>query len=98
MTGAGDSDQGAVREGNVHSFPLASVDSVGSKRGARNAVRRPSRTAVRARAVAELEGGNNEVALGDAVYVCSDLLDDANEFVANGAPRMRRLTAVVPEV
>jgi hypothetical protein len=49
-------------------------------------------------AVAVLEGGDNEVALGYAAHLCSDLLDHANEFVADWTQGVRRLAAVVPEV
>jgi adenylylsulfate kinase-like enzyme len=53
---------------------------------------------VGARTVAELESGDNDVALGDAAHLRSDLLNDANQLVADRAERVRRLAAVVPEV
>ena len=98
MTGAGDPDESAVGEGHAHSLPLPSVNSVGPKRAPRDAVRRPSCAAVRARAVAELERGDDELALGDAAHLCPDLFHDSDELVADWAQRMRGLAAVVPEV
>jgi len=46
-----------------------------------------------ARAIAELEGSDNEVALGDAAHVCSDLLDDTERRLfadAHGGDRGER--------
>jgi hypothetical protein len=57
------------------------------------------RATVCARAVAVLERGNHEVALGDAVHLCPDLFHHADELVVDGsARRVGGLPAVVPEV
>ena len=54
--------------------------------------------AVRARHVAVHERGHHEVARGDAVDLGADVLDDADELVADRPDRVGRLAPVVPEV
>ena len=54
--------------------------------------------AVRAGAVAERERRDHEVAPGDVPDVGADVLDDADELMADRARLERRVAAVVPEV
>ena len=98
MTRAADNDERGVGEGDADSLALAAVESVGPERSACDTGRRPSRAAVRARAVAVLERGHDEVASVDLVHPCPHLPDDADELVADRARRVGGLPAVVPEV
>src|SRR5919197_984966 len=99
MAGTGDPDKGAVGEGHAHSLALAAVDALGSKDAADDTARGPARAAVHACAVAVVERSDDEVAPGDAVHLCPDLLHHADKLVADGcAWRVRGLAAVVPQV
>jgi hypothetical protein len=60
------------RYGHVMAYEAA------RQRAAGDAARRISRAAVCARAVAVLEQGDDEVALGDAAHLCPDLLRHAD--------------------
>src|ERR1700694_2266411 len=91
-------DQGAVGVGDADRLTLSSVDSIGSKRAPGEAARWPSRAAIYASAVAELERRDDEVVLSDIADRCPDLLDHADEFVPDRAQRVRRFSTVVPEV
>jgi hypothetical protein len=72
-----------VREGHAHGLALTSVDDSIPERTACGAVRRPAGKAVRARAVAERERRDDEVAHGDAVDLLPDLLNHADELMAD---------------
>ena len=61
-------------------------------------VLRPAGSTMRAGAVAEREGTDDEVPRRDALHVGPDVLDDADELMADRALRVRRVPAVVPEV
>src|SRR5438477_7346471 len=98
MTGAGDTDKGSVGEGHAHSLCLTPIHAVVAERTPGNAVPRPSCAAIDASAVVVCERGDNEVADSDVVHFCPDLLDHADELVADWAERVRGLSTVVPEV
>ena len=97
VPGAGDRDERAVGERDADRLALAAV-AVGRVEAAGDAGGRDAVPAVRARAVAEGERRDDEVALADVRDVGADVLDDADELVADRPGLERRVAAVVPEV
>jgi hypothetical protein len=87
--GLRDSDECRVRERRSHGFALASVDAVVPERSSADAVRRPSGAAVRASAIVERKGSNDEIALPDVADLLSRFLDDANELVTDRPESVR---------
>jgi hypothetical protein len=77
---------------------LASVDPVVSEGAPGDTLRRDSGAAVRARAIAVCERGDDEIALGDVSHLCAGLFHHADELVADRAHRVRRFPAVIPEI
>jgi hypothetical protein len=98
MTGAGDRDEGAAREGDAHSLPLASVDTMVPERTTDDTLRGDSGAAVRAGPVTIREGRDDEVARRYAAHLCPDVLYDADELMPDRAKRVRGLASVVLEV
>ena len=98
MTGARHLHECGARQRNPNRLALAAVDAVVPEGSAVDALRRDSRQAVRARAVAVGEGRDHKVAPGESVNVGADLLDDTSELVADRTKLVRGFSAVVPEV
>jgi hypothetical protein len=97
VPGAGHGDQRAVGERDAHRLALPAV-AVGREEPARRARTRDPVAAVRARAVAERERRDHEIALRNVAHLRADVLDHADELVPDRPRRERRLTAVVPQV
>ena len=98
MAGPRHRNESAARQRHANRLGLAAVNAVVAKGGSIDALRRDPRAAVRARTVAIDEGRDDEVALGEASHLGTDVLDDTDEFVADRSEIVRRLAAVVPEV
>ena len=97
MPGAGHRDERAVGERDAHRLALAAV-AVGGVEAAGDAGGGDAVAAVRTGAVAERERRDDEVAALDVRDVAADVLDHADELVADRAGLERRVAAVVPEV
>jgi hypothetical protein len=97
VPGAGHRDERAVGEGDAHRLTLAAV-AVGPVEAAGDARGRDAVATVRAGAVAERERRDHEVAALHFRDVGADVLDDADELVADRARLERRVAAVVPQV
>jgi transcriptional regulator with XRE-family HTH domain len=95
---AGDAHERAAGERDADRLSLAAVDLAVAERTAGDAGDGRPVLAVRAGAVAVDERSDHEIALGDAVHVGADVLDDADQLVADGPGGVGRLAAVVPEV
>jgi hypothetical protein len=89
MPGTGDLDERGIREWNAHSLALATVDSMVPKRAAGDTVRGPSGAAVCARAITVCEWSDDDIARIDVPHVRADLLDHADELMADLTRRVR---------
>jgi hypothetical protein len=85
-------------ERNAHGLTLTSVDPAVPERAPDNALGGHARAAMCARAIAERERGDNEIAFADTTHLRADLLHDADELVADRAELVVRFPTVVPEV
>jgi len=88
VAGAGDPDEGASGERDAHRLPLASVNPLVAERASGHALRRHSRTAVRACAVAVRERRNDEITNAEVPHRRPNLLHDPDELVADRAQRV----------
>ena len=95
---ARDGHEGAAGERDADRFALAAVDLAVAEGPAGGAGDGRAVLAVGAAAVAVDERGDDEVAAADALDVGADVLDDADELVADRADGVVGLAAVVPEV
>src|SRR5271165_1902841 len=95
---SGHRDEAAAGERDAYRFALAAVGVAVAERPARDAMRRDPGEAVGTRHVAVHERGDHQVAPGDAVDLGADVLDDADELVADRADRVWGFAPVVPQV
>jgi hypothetical protein len=97
MPGARDRDQRRAGQRHADRLALAAV-AIAREHAAVHARRRHVVPAVRARAIAVDVRRDDEIARGDAGHVGADVLDDADELVADRPRLERRVAAVEPEV
>ena len=97
VPGPGHRDERAVGQRYAHRLALAAV-TVGRVEAAGDAGGGDAVAAVRAGTVAERERRDDEDAALDVRDVAADVLDHADELVADRAGLERRVAAVVPEV
>ena len=99
VAGAGDAHEGGVGERHAHGLALAAVHAAVGPEAAVDAARGDARPAVRAGAVAVGEGGDDDVALVERADLGADVLDHADELVADRPVRLvGRLAPVEPQV
>jgi len=86
-----DRHEAAAGERDAYRFALTAVGFTVAERSTRDAMRRDPGEAVGTRHVAVHERRYHQVAFGDAVDVGADVLDDADELVADRPDGVRRL-------
>jgi hypothetical protein len=94
---AGDGDECGVGQRHPHGLTLAAVP-VHREEAAVHACRGDPVLTVRAAAVAERKWRDHKIAPRERGHLATNVLDDANELVADRARLKRGFTAVVPRV